>query len=277
MAGNPSTTLSEKQAAPKRQTTPHATQETLAHTAAAAPPIVLQRAVADPQAAPPSEILVLQRRYGNRAVRRLLSSHNVQRKPVARSITPLLQRQPVVQRVAAPNFKQKYPLEDAAENLKKARTDGSDNVVIGGWIAYIVQKLSPAAGPVKSTYVSSFDTAKGGFSASRALPKVPDLVVHAHYQRHLLAPDTAKVNSAQVKWADNEEGDAPPGQTKIPEPVLPKILGAAHDKEAIDHWNQNPKRHEYRAKAKNIKEAKDWKKDKDKSIWGDGGVPDWLG
>ena len=255
----------EKQAALRRQAT-HLT----GRMPAAASPLALQRAVANPEAAGPGEILALQRTYGNQAVQRLLTQHNAH-SPGGLSV----QRQPVVQRVAAPNFKQKYPLSDAVTQLHTSRTDGSDNVVIGNWIQYIVQKITPPAGPVKSSYVSSFDTAKGGFSASRSLPNVPDLVVHAHYQRDLSAPKTAKVNSAQVKWSDNEEGDAPPGQTKIPPVLLPKMLGATHDQEAITHWNKNPDRHKLREKAKQIKGKKDWNKEKDKSPWGDG-APNWF-
>jgi hypothetical protein len=277
MAKKASTPSLEKQAALRRQSTPLA-----AKLPAGAAPSVLPRAVANPQAARPSEILALQRQYGNQAVQRLLVSRQgeapgLQTPPLANSITPLLQRQPRVQRVTLPpNFKQKYSLSEAATQLHTSRGDGSENIVVGNWIQYIVQKITPPAGPVKSTYVSSFDTAKGGFSASRLLPDVPDLVVHAHYQRQKQV-DTATVNSAQVKWADKEEGDPPPGQTKIPPPLLAKMLGATHDKEAIGHWNKNPDRHQLRAKAKEIKAKKDWNKDKDKSLWGDGGgVPDWL-
>lgn len=254
----------EKQAALRRQ----AMRPTAQMPTTASP---LLRTVASPQAAQPAEILALQRKYGNRAVQRLLTQHD------APSLgQPVVQRQPIVQRVAAPNFKQKYPLSDAVTQLHTSRTDGSDNVVIGNWIQYIVQKITPLAGPVKSSYVSSFDTAKGGFSASRTLPDVADLVVHAHYQRDLSAPKTAKVNSAQVKWSDKEEGDPPPGQTKIPPALLPKMLGATHDQEAIDHWNKNPDRHKLREKAKQIKGQKDWKKEKDKSPWGEGDAPTWF-
>jgi len=67
------------------------------------------------------------------------------------------------------------------------------------------------------------------------------------------------------------------GKTKIAPELLPKMLGATHDQEAIAHWNTNPDRHEMRAKAKQIKAKKDWNKDKDKSPWCDGdGAPDWF-
>jgi hypothetical protein len=267
MAKKPSVLSPEKQAALRRQ----ATQLPASKAMAEASPVVLQRAVADPLTARPADIVALQRKYGNQAVQQLLTP------PLASSITPVVQRQPVIQRVEAPSFKKKYSLSEAVTQLHTSRTDGSPNGVIGGWIQYIVEKLTPPAGPVKSTYVSSFDTAKGGFSASRALPDVPDLVVHAHYQRQLSAPTTAKVNSAQAKWSDKEEGEPPPGKTKIPPELLPKMLGATHDQEAITHWNSNPDRHQMRAKAKEIKAKKDWNKDKDKSPWGeDGAAPEWL-
>ncbi len=238
-------------------------------------PHLVQRAELDPGSLAPAEVTHLQQTIGNRAVGRLLgraAQASLQRAPDP-SASVSSTTTPVVQRVAAPNFKQKYSLPDAASNLATSRTDGSANGVIGMWIQYILQKLFPKAGKVKSTYVSSFDTAKGGFSASRAIPDVPALVVHAHYQRNLSAPDTAKVNSSQVKWADDEEGSPPPGQTKIPAKDLTKILGDNHDQEAIEHWNKNPDRHQLREKAKKSKE----KKEKDQGPWGDdGGAPSWM-
>ena len=183
----------------------------------------------------------------------------------------LLQRDDTVdEKPAPPNSKGKVLAPDAAgqklaEVRKHPKTDGP---LLAQWIGYIVGKVLPPAGPVKGSYVSSFDTPKGGFSVSRTLPDVPDLVVHAHYQRDLAKPDEAVINSSQVKWADQEEGSAPPGQTKLAKPAYPKVLGNDHDKVALKAWESNPKRHEERGKVKDF-ENKKWVKGGRKEAWED--------
>ncbi len=159
--------------------------------------------------------------------------------------------------VPAANFKKSIPASEAAKNLTDARTTGASGQVVGSWVQYIVQKVKPPAGPVTATYVSSFDTARGGFSASRTLPDVPDLVVHGHYQRDLAKPREARVNSAQVKWAHDEAGAAPPGPTKLPKGKEPEILGGDHDKVAIEAWEKNPSRHDMRQDAVAKKRSKE--------------------
>lgn len=161
-----------------------------------------------------------------------------------------------IQRVAEPVKKNKvYAKEDAVANLKESRKEGTNDIT-ASWIGYIITKIKPKAGDVKSTYVSSFDTEKGGFSASRELPEVNDLVVHAHYKREKGERDKATVNSAQVKWADNEVGPAPPGQTKLQKGKETEILGNNHDKIAIKAWEENPQRHKMRIDAEAKKASK---------------------
>ncbi|MBS3940530.1 MAG: hypothetical protein KG028_06180 [Actinobacteria bacterium] len=171
---------------------------------------------------------------------------------------------------AAPNSKAKVlPPDVAGQKLAEVRKHPkADGPLISQWVGYIVDKVLPPAGPVKGSYVSSFDTPKGGFSVSRTLPDVPDLVVHAHYQRDLAQPDTAVVNSSQVKWADQEEGSAPPGKTKLEKKNYPKVLGGDHDKIALKAWQSNPKRHEERGKVKGFDEKK-WVKGGRKEAWED--------
>jgi len=123
---------------------------------------------------------------------------------------------------------------------------------------------------VTGSYVSSFDTPKGGFSVSRTLPDVPDLVVHAHYQRDLASPRSAAVNSSQVKWADQEAGSAPPGQSKLATSAYPKMLGPDHDQVALAAWEANPKRHDERAKVKEF-DHKKWVKGGSKPAWDEDG------
>lgn len=169
---------------------------------------------------------------------------------------------------APPNTKGKVlPPDEAGRKLTEVRKHPkTDNTVISQWIGYIVGKVLPPAGPVTGSYVSSFDTPKGGFSVSRTLPDVPDLVVHAHYQRDLSSPKSATINSSQVKWADAETGSPPPGQTKLAKPAYPKILGNDHDKVALQAWEANPKRHEERDKVKDF-EHKKWVKGGRKDAW----------
>lgn len=172
-----------------------------------------------------------------------------------------------IQRIAEPVVKnKKYSKEDAVTNLHESRMEGRNDVT-ATWIGYIITKIKPQAGKVKSTYVSSFDTAKGGFSASRELPEVNDLVVHAHYKRDKGDRDKAQVNSAQVKWANDEAGPAPSGQTKLQKGKETEVLGNDHDKVAIQAWEGNPERHKMRQEA----EAKKASKQKDEPI----GL-DWL-
>jgi hypothetical protein len=167
-----------------------------------------------------------------------------------------------IQRIVEPVKKNKvYSKDDAVTNLKESRKEGTNDIT-ASWIGYIITKIKPKAGEVKSTYVSSFDTSKGGFSASRELPDVNDLVVHAHYKREKGDRDKAQVNSAQVKWADNEVGSAPPGQTKLQKGKETEVLGNDHDKVAIKAWEENPERHKMRMEA----EAKKASKQKDESL-----------
>ena len=167
-----------------------------------------------------------------------------------------------IQRIVEPVKKNKvYSKDDAVTNLQESRKEGTNNIT-ASWIGYIITKIKPQAGEVKSTYVSSFDTKKGGFSASRELPDVNDLVVHAHYKREKGDRDKAQVNSAQVKWADNEAGSAPPGQTKLQKGKETEVLGNDHDKVAIKAWEENPERHKMRMDA----EAKKASKQEDESL-----------
>ena len=162
----------------------------------------------------------------------------------------LLCRQPMVQRKGdLPNNRGKVlSPTDAGTKLTEVRDAHEDNSTIAAWIGYIVDKVKPKAGGVRSSYVSSFDTPKGGFSVSRDLPDIPDLVVHAHYQRDGKSRTAAKVNSSQVKWRDNEAGDAPPGKTRLEKSNYDAILGSDHAEVALKGWEQNDKRHEERAK-----------------------------
>jgi hypothetical protein len=162
---------------------------------------------------------------------------------------------PVQLQVEAVAKNKKYTNDEAVKNLEESRKEGNSNI-IATWIGYILKKMKPKAGKVLSTYVSSFDTAKGGFSASRELPDVKELVVHAHYKREKNERDKAKVNSAQVKWSDNEAGGAPPGETKLTTGKEPEILGSDHEKVAIKAWEDNPERHKMRQDAEAKKEAK---------------------
>lgn len=172
-----------------------------------------------------------------------------------------------IQRIAEPVKKNKvYSKDDAVTNLQESRKEGTNDIT-ASWIGYIITKIKPKAGEVKSTYVSSFDTNKGGFSASRELPEVNDLVVHAHYKREKGDRDKAQVLSAQVKWADNEAGSAPPGQTKLQKGKETEVLGNDHDKVAIKAWEENPERHRLRIEA----EAKKASKQKDEPL-----DLDWL-
>ena len=164
-----------------------------------------------------------------------------------------------VQMVPDADFKKKTPVDEAATNLKTSRTDGSSGKTVGSWVGYILEKLKPAAGPVTETYVSSFDTGKGGFSASRTIPAVPDLVVHGHYTRN--GRNAARLNSAQVKWTDTPAGDAPPGPTKLSKNNTTEILGADHGAVAVSAWEANPDAQNQRTEAIKNKESK--KKDDD--------------
>jgi hypothetical protein len=162
---------------------------------------------------------------------------------------------PIQRQVELAESKKKYSKEDAVTNLQESRKEGI-NPVTASWIGYILTKIKPQAGKVNSPYVSSFDTAKGGFSASRELPDVKDLVVHAHYKREKGDRENAQVNSAQVKWADNEAGNAPPGPTKLQKGKETEVLGSDHDKVAIKAWEGNPERHKMRKEAETKKGSK---------------------
>jgi hypothetical protein len=162
---------------------------------------------------------------------------------------------PVQLQVEAVEKNKKYNTEEAVKNLEESRKEGNSNI-IATWIGYILRKIKPKAGKVLSTYVSSFDTAKGGFSASRELPEVKELVVHAHYKREKNERDNAKVNSAQVKWSDDEAGGAPPGETKLQKGKETEILGSDHEKVAIKAWENNPERHTMRQDAEGKKASK---------------------
>lgn len=172
-----------------------------------------------------------------------------------------------IQRLAKPAEKnKKYSTEDAIQNLEESRNE-NNNPIMATWIAYILNKIKPKAGLVKRTYVSSFDTPKGGFSASRELPDIDVLVVHVHYKREKGEREQVKVNSAQVKWADNETGPAPAGQSKLTPGKEREILGDDHEQIAIQAWEQNPERHKLRADAEASKNSKQ----KDETLY-----LDWL-
>jgi hypothetical protein len=137
----------------------------------------LQRAVADPVAARPPEVLALQRKYGNEAVQRLLIDHNLQAKltvgaandsyeqeadhvaaqvmsapdvqrqpeeeelqtkPLAATITPLIQRQPIpeeeeeplqgkfIQRQGIPEEEEEEPLQGKFTPSRETFAPGTD-------------------------------------------------------------------------------------------------------------------------------------------------------
>jgi hypothetical protein len=206
----------------------------------------------------PERLLAAQHLAGNAAVTSALRA--------ARHAPVTVQRDPP----AMPDSKKKAltPAE-AGSRLTYVRNHAESTTnIIAAWITYIVDKVKPTAGTVRGTYVSSFDMARRGFSISRNLPEVPDLVVHAHYQRDKDAPRAAAVNSSQVKWANDEAGDAPPGKSKVDPGNILAILGANHVDVALDAWEANPDRHAEREKAKEF-ERKKWVKTGRKEAWGD--------
>lgn len=113
-----------------------------------------------------------------------------------------------------------------------------ERIIANEWGKRAVNGNLLSAGPILSTYKSTWDWSPGDFSVSQRVPDLPQFVIHAHITADNIIVRDGGVN---LKYFEDERGES---ACNIPST---KVDGLIDIDRAMEHWNDRKKEDEYDA------------------------------